>query len=73
MCIFGTPKAPPPVQVPKADPVPATPDPGTSQAQNAAQEERKRRLASQAGDTLVTGGAGLSAPANTANKTLYGQ
>jgi hypothetical protein len=73
MCMFSKPKAPPPVQIPTADPVPSTPDPGTSAAQNAAQEDRKRRLASQAGDTMVTGGAGLAAPANTANKTLYGQ
>ena len=76
MCIFKTPKAPPPVQIPEPvanPPAPATEiDPGAQQAQTARAQERRRRLAAQASNTMVTGGEGLTAPQTTANKTSFG-
>jgi len=76
MCVFKTPSAPPPVSIPEPVPTevqaPTAVDPGAQQAQSARADERRRRLAAQAANTLVTGGEGLTAPATTANKTSFG-
>lgn len=78
MCVSMAPKAPPPVVIPPVPEAPAAPaaaptatDPGVAQART---DERQRRLRAQAANnTLVTGGQGVTQPASTAVKTLYGQ
>jgi hypothetical protein len=77
MCSFSKPSTPAPIAVPDPEPLPAQPaatpqeqDPAVSTAR---QNERVRRLrASQANQTLVTGGQGLSQSATTGGKTLLG-
>lgn len=78
MCVFSSPKAPPPVSIPDAPPpveqpaaAPQASDPSIQQSRL---DARRRKLAaSGANDTLVTGGAGIAAPAATALKTSFGQ
>lgn len=80
MCIFSQPKAPPPVVVPDP-PNPLTiqqpaaaPQASDQAVQQQRTEDRQRRLrATQANDTLVTGGAGLTSQPATGLKTAYGQ
>ena len=73
MCVFSKPKAPPPVDIPTATPAPAPVDEGAAQAQSAKLDLKRKRIASQESSTLATGGQGLTSPANTTTKSLYGQ
>lgn len=76
MCVFSTPKAPPAVSVPQVDqqPIPSAAAPEESAApQQSRDQERLRKLRAAAGnDTLVTGGQGLTSPAATGTKQLFG-
>ena len=78
MCMFSQPKAPPPVVVPDApkaieQPAP-TPQGSDESVQQARSDDRARRLrAANANDTLVTGGAGVTTPAQTGLKSAFGQ
>lgn len=75
MCLFSSPSAPPPVTLPKTPdapaPAPQANDPGAMAANMKAKQARLSQSANN--KTLVTGGAGLVAPAATTGKTLYGQ
>jgi len=75
MCgsVFSSPKAPPPVQIPTAEPPPAVVDTGASQAVNAARDARRRRLQTDEASTLATGGQGLTDQPMTTNKQFFGQ
>lgn len=73
MCVFSKPKAPPPVQIPTPAAAPAPVDEGAKQALDASKQSRKKLAASQEASTIVTGGQGLTSPANTTTKQLFGQ
>jgi len=78
MCMFGGPKAPPAVAIPDPAPPPEQPAPAPQASdpavQSRADSNRRQRLAAnQQNSTLVTGGQGLTQPAATANKQLFGQ
>ena len=79
MCSFSKPKAPPAVEIPAAPVAPPPPAAQAPEQQDQAvaatrNDERLRKLrAAQENTTLVTGGQGLTAPASTGMKTLYGQ
>jgi len=66
MCFGGSPPSPP--KIPQQEQK-------VQQAALDARDEERRRLRAQAGyqSTALTGGAGLTAPANTGQKTLLGQ
>jgi len=77
MCVLSKPK-PPAVALPQAPVTPQAPaaapqaqDPAVSSARD--NERRRKMRASSENNTLVSGGAGLTAPAQTATKSLYGQ
>ncbi|MBS0541577.1 MAG: hypothetical protein JSR47_22620 [Proteobacteria bacterium] len=72
MGIFSSP------QLPYAPPLPAAPPPPPTPVDKAAEDAAKQtqaRLAASSGfgNTLLTGGQGVSAPASTTLKTLLGQ
>ena len=85
----SSPIAPPTPEPQKPDPVPQTtvireassvvqetptPQEQDPAVQKSRQKERRRRLLAKAGNnTLVTGGQGVTAPAQTTAKTLFGQ
>lgn len=76
MCSFTQPKAPA-IEVPAVPAAPqapaATPQESDPAVQSARDDERKRKLQqAAANNTLVTGGQGLTAPANTGLKTAFG-
>ncbi len=76
MCMFSTPKAPPPLQMPQAPPAApaAAPQASDTTVQDATQKQKSQKMkAAAANNTLVTGGAGLTAPAQTGGKQLFGQ
>lgn len=79
MCA-SKPKAPPVQVIEPPEPIAPPPAPQAApQEQDASVQrsrgnERRRRLAAAIGNsTAVTGGAGLTAPANTTTKQLFGQ
>ena len=78
MCMFSAPKTPPAVSVPEPPPPVEQPAPAP-QASDAAvtsarDKSRQRRMAAtEANQTLVTGGAGLTNQAQTGVKTAFGQ
>ena len=69
MCSSGSAPSPPPVG--PAAPTPA-PAPSLAAGTGVRQEAQRRRSATRGG-TLLTGGRGLTEPANTAQKTLLGE
>lgn len=76
MCgsVLGTkPKTPAPIEIPTPEAPPPVVDSGTSQAVNAAQEARRRRVQSQEASTLATGGQGLVDQPMTTSKQFFGQ
>lgn len=71
MCIGGAPSAPsPPPLPPEPPPPPTEADPAVARAQKS--ERQRAALAQGRSDTLLTGAAGLTQPANTTKKTLLG-
>lgn len=75
MCgsLVSKPKAPPPIEIPTPEAPPPVVDSGTSQAVNAAQDARRRRLAQGEASTLATGGQGLTDQPTTTSKQFFGQ
>lgn len=75
MCgsLVSAPKAPPPVEIPTPEAPPPTVDTGTTQAVNAAQDARRRRIAASQSSTLATGGQGLTDQPMTTSKQFFGQ
>lgn len=70
MCIFGTPKTPPPPPIP-AEPQQAKP-PNEGDVRKTTGARVQDQLRSQAA-TVLTGGQGVTTSAPTAGKTLLGQ
>lgn len=60
--------------LPKPEPIPSTPRKSDAEV-SAEQLAKRRQLAARKGasSTLLTGGQGVTAPENTASKTLLGQ
>lgn len=54
-----------------ATPVPQEQDPAIAETRN--RERRRRLLRAEANNTVITGGEGLTAPAETGKKQLFGQ
>lgn len=75
MCgsMLSGPKAPPPVQIPTAEPPPPVVDTGAAQAVNASRDARRRRLQADEATTLATGGQGLTDSPTTTTKQFFGQ
>lgn len=67
MCVFKAPTVTPAAPLPA---VAAEQDPTVTAARD---RERKRQAAAASGSTILTGGQGVTTPADGASKTLLGQ
>jgi hypothetical protein len=71
MCMFSSPKSPPPVKpVELPPPAPTQADPEVTKAGIA--NKRKAALAAGNNNTILTSGFGLTSTGNTASKTALG-